>query len=68
MTPLGREALDQFQCASPHHDDERHEHGPLFLHSRCHPDSPAWAVYHEGVLTVQCAECRNDIILISVAP
>lgn len=36
--------------------------GSLYLHSRCHPDKPTWAVLSGDVLTVECAECEAVIV------
>jgi len=35
----------------------------VFLHSRCHIESPTWAVLNQetGELEIICAECRKPI-------
>lgn len=63
--------LNQLQCAECVSDPGRrtdHEHDALFLHARCHIDSATWTSYHEGVLTIECAECGKVICEIAVQP
>ena len=62
--PLTREYLDEAICSTPGCDEE---HGPLYLHSRCHPEAPTWTLYEDGVLRVECAECREEVAIIRVA-
>lgn len=63
---LTRRQLDQAQCEVPDCKHDSHD-SKLFLHSRCHPKAPTWAVYEAGVITVLCAECDELIIEIAVA-
>lgn len=62
--PMTREALDGMQCATPGCTEP---HGPLVMHSRCHPKSPTWVTYADGVMTVSCAKCDTMIIEVAVA-
>ncbi len=57
--------LDALVCASP--DCSHDDHGELYLHSRCHVGAPSVVAYYAGVLTVKCAECQKDIVLVKVA-
>jgi len=38
----------------------------LYLHSRCHPASPTWAVLSGDTLTIECAECEKVIARFTV--
>ena len=38
------------------------EKGELWIHGRCHPGSPTWAVITGRTLTIRCAECNALII------
>jgi hypothetical protein len=60
-----KEDLDGTQCSVPNctHD---HEQG-FFLHAKCHPGSPTWAMYLNGRLFITCAECKEIIVVIEVA-
>lgn len=64
MAVQGRTALDAMTCAMPDCDcgDE------LYMHSRCHPGLPTWAVYSHGVLRIECADpdCKKLICEIAV--
>ena len=64
--PLTREQLDQAHCSTPGctHGD----HGPLYLHGRCHPNAATQAVYENGVLTITCARCQKVVTQVAVAP
>lgn len=69
MKPLTRPDLDAVMahgCGNPH-CEHKHTLEPLFLHSRCHVDSPIEASYFDGVLTVSCMECQKVIVTIAVA-
>jgi len=41
--------------------------GPLYIHGRCHPDAPTWAIVDHGVLTIECAECKKLITKFKLA-
>lgn len=45
----------------------QHAHGPLFLHSRCHPDKPTWVRLDGDVATVECAVCRKPVVRLRLA-
>lgn len=58
-----REEFDQMKCAgcdNHDHDDE------IYLHARCHPQSPTWTFYQDGTMTVECAECRKPIVRVEI--
>ena len=38
----------------------------LYLHSRCHPESPTWAVLSGATLTIECAECEKVVARFTV--
>jgi len=40
--------------------------GPLFIHSRCHPTSPTWAILHGDELEIKCAQCEKPIVKLTV--
>lgn len=42
------------------------QNGGLFFRSLCHNDVPTWVEYNNGVLTVRCAECDNEIAQVAV--
>lgn len=67
MSALTREDLDRLRCAAEHPDGEPCDHAELYFHSRCHPESPTWAVYADGALRVECAECRKVVAEVAVA-
>ena len=66
--PLYREDLDQppRACAEPGCGDI-HPEDDLWFHAKCHLDSPTWARYRDGVLTIQCARCERDVVALVVA-
>jgi phage FluMu protein Com len=33
--------------------------GSVYLHSKCHPKVPTWAVLSGDVLTIECAACQK---------
>ena len=42
--------------------------GPLYFHSRCHPQAPTWAVLHgKDKLMIICAVCDKPIATMDVA-
>jgi hypothetical protein len=44
------------------HCDGCGDEGSLYLHSRCHIQSPTWAVLSGDVLTIKCAECEAVVV------
>ena len=66
--PLYREDLDRppRSCAVPGCGDV-HADDDLWFHAKCHLDSPTWARYRDGVLTIQCARCERDVVALHVA-
>ena len=68
MSILTRAELDGMGCAACQAKEEHeHENNGLFLHGRCHVESPTWSFYEDGILTVTCAECDSVIARIAVA-
>ncbi|MDF1701790.1 MAG: hypothetical protein P1V36_11595, partial [Planctomycetota bacterium] len=39
----------------------------LWFHAKCHLDSPTWARYRDGLLTIQCARCERDVVALVIA-
>lgn len=37
------------------------DRGPLYLHSRCHPNKPTWCVLAGDTLTIHCAKCDKIV-------
>jgi hypothetical protein len=66
--PLTRDQLAVMQCQAPGCTHVGHDE--LYLHGRCHPESPTWCAFYlsTGTLKVVCAECDNMIAEIAVAP
>lgn len=62
---LYREQLDRMTCQTPGCNHSSHD--GMFFHGRCHVQSPTWAEYKDGNLTVTCAECKSVICVIAVA-
>lgn len=43
-------------CGGSEHGDD------IYLHSRCHPAEPTWAIFRQGgLLTLICAKCETPI-------
>lgn len=40
--------------------------GPLYLHSKCHPRHPTWAVLNGDQLTIECAKCGQAVARFNV--
>jgi len=38
----------------------------LYLHPRCHAESPTWAVLTGTMVTIECAECGGVVIRMRV--
>lgn len=53
---LYKEDLDKVTCATPGCDHSSHDSG-MFFHGKCHPQSPAWVEYRDGLIHVTCAIC-----------
>lgn len=63
---LTRATLDSAVCGEP--GCNCGARADLYLHARCHMDSPAWVKYTAGgVLEIMCAECESLIARIAVA-
>lgn len=41
--------------------------GRMYFHARCHPRSPTWCSYENGVLKVDCATCMTPVTQVAVA-
>jgi len=59
-----RRMLDHARCATPGCAET---HGPLYLHSRCHPNAAVEVCYEAGILTIRCKKCQTLVIEVSVA-
>jgi hypothetical protein len=35
--------------------------GPMYLHSRCHPEYPTWSVLDKDILTICCVVCDKTV-------
>ena len=66
--PLTRAELDRMTCSDPTCTKTHADGEALYLHGSCHMESPSTVSYHNGVLTVQCAECGQVVTKIEVAP
>lgn len=43
--------------------------GPLFLHSRCHPAEPVWAMLNpDNTLEITCSVCDKVVTMLKVQP
>lgn len=62
---LYREEMDKMRCGEPGCTHE--DHDGLFLHGKCHIESPSWVEYRDGVILVTCATCNKMIAVIAVA-
>lgn len=60
---LTKDDFERMQCENP---DCRHESHELVLHSNCHPRTPTWTAYRNGVLTVTCSLCHRVVAEIAV--
>lgn len=47
-----------------------HEHGPMFLHPRCHPRAGTWVSVDVATrkLCVACAKCRKIVVEVQCPP
>lgn len=67
MPKLYREDMDTRGCEQPGCDCGQGGGGLLYLHSSCHPSSPTWTRYLDGVLTIVCDECEKEVASFVVA-
>jgi Zn ribbon nucleic-acid-binding protein len=66
MTTLTtRPDLDQLRCAECDHHQEPNP--GVVLSSACHPDMLSIALYREGELHLECAECGHVWLAVPVA-
>jgi len=42
----------------------------IYIHSKCHPESPTWAIYssERETVMIECAECRSELITFRLNP
>lgn len=64
---LYKEDMDKMSCGHCHEGERSIAPPGLFFHGRCHVSSPTWTHYSDGILTVTCAECGEEIVIIAVA-
>lgn len=64
MKTVGKDILDKAGC-----DKEGCSctGGPIYMHGRCHPQAAVQAYYYQGIMFIECAECRTPIVPIQVA-
>jgi hypothetical protein len=68
MRILIKPDLDQLLQAGCSECGETHPEEELYMHGKCHIDSPTWTRYiRGGLVEVLCAKCRRSIALIKVA-
>ena len=63
---LYREDLEQFRCDVPDCDESAHT-DEIYLHPRCHMESPTWVHYRADVLTIECAKCGRIVATVVIA-
>lgn len=54
--------------SAPMVDANGHASYEMYLHSRCHPRTPTWAVLGGGFIRIECAECQKEIATFDLAP
>ena len=63
---VGRKELDKLAgcgCAECKDGKELKE---FYFHGKCHMESPTWVHYKNGVLTIECVECKKIVAKILV--
>lgn len=65
--PLSRAELDRMKCDTPGCNATEHDHGPMSLLSRCHPEGGVAAFYARGVLSIACHSCGKLIVELFIA-
>lgn len=43
------------------------EHDEIYVHGRCHPESPTWAILTDHDISIICAECDAPIVKLELA-
>ena len=67
LTPLTRAEIDKpKRCGSPE-CNIIHMNPDYWVHSVCHPKTPTWCRYKDGVLTITCAVCKKPISAYKIA-
>jgi hypothetical protein len=66
MSTLTRQDLDAVRCRVA---GCQHDHGVLYFHGSCHPNSPVWACYEKqtGEIVIRCGKCEQLIARVAVA-
>ena len=59
--PLTKKILEKVCC------NECGANEDFYFHSRCHPSTPTWVVFKDGLVHVTCAECDELIVIIKIA-
>jgi hypothetical protein len=44
------------------------EHAEVYLHSRCHPEEPTWAVVSGHTIRIECSVCEDTIVTLPLGP
>lgn len=42
------------------------EHDEVYVHGRCHPTSPTWAVILGHSVRIECAQCQAPIVTLDL--
>lgn len=64
--PLYKDELDHLPCFNPDCDHTSHTK-PMALNAYCHPTKPVRVWYKDGLLTLNCAICKQIVVQIAVA-
>lgn len=56
--------IKNMKCSKCECDDECDDEF-LFIHSKCHPDAPTWAIINKlnNKIAIVCSECESFIVL-----
>lgn len=61
--PMGTEKLDSLGCAGC---GQTHDHAPMEIMGKCHPDAGTRCGYQQGILYIACRECDKPVAAIVV--
>lgn len=53
--------MSQSKKAEAHSCEACGAEGAVVLHSKCHTESPTWAVLYGDTLTIECAKCGKMV-------
>lgn len=63
---VGRKELDKLAGCGCSKCKDGKELKEFYLHSKCHIGSPVWVHYKTGILTIECAVCKQLIAKVVV--